>query len=170
MRPNSSSPSGSTITHLRRMELFDGASPSELGDLARLFRQCTALPGQALEVQDTPVRWWSVIVSGHALVERDHTPFGLLGSLESWSEHSLLTRQPSPISVVALSPLRALSITDRQFDQLVRGNVAVGTRLVERSATSADRLALPVYRALTHMQRAEDERQRAELAEIGRHR
>jgi CRP-like cAMP-binding protein len=155
------------LTHLRHIDLFEGLSPTELGELARIFTRVDARPRQALEVQDTRVRWWNLIVSGHAVVERERTPLGLLGQGESWSEHSLLNGQRSPISVVALSPVRVLSITSRQFDGLADSHPEVSRRIAARSASSADRLALPVYRALLHMEKAEAEHQRSELAQIG---
>src|SRR5580692_6798636 len=65
-----------------------------------------------------PLSRWHLIVDGHALVMRDGTPLGLLGHGESWSEHSLLNDQRSPITVVALSPMRLLSISARQFFDL----------------------------------------------------
>ncbi|HWE65285.1 MAG TPA: cyclic nucleotide-binding domain-containing protein [Acidimicrobiales bacterium] len=145
---------GSKLSQLTKIDLFAGLRPSELGDLARLFYLVTVRPGHALEVQDTPVRWWNVITSGHARVERDGTPLGLLGPGESWSEHSLLSQQRSSISVVALSPVSALSLSQRQFFGLRRTHPVLHGRMVARAAASADRLALPVYRALVHMERA----------------
>jgi CRP-like cAMP-binding protein len=155
--------SSSKISHVREIDLFDGATPSELGDLARAFTLSTARPGESLEVQDTPVRWWNLIVSGHALVERDGTPLGLLGQGESWSEHSLLNHQRSPIGVVALSPVTVLSVTRRRFFGLCNNDHSLRGRIVARSATSADRLAMPVYRALVHMEEAERRRVASEL-------
>jgi CRP-like cAMP-binding protein len=166
-RPPKATTVQTNLSILREMDLFGDALPSELGDLARMFSKIDARPGQALEVQDTRVRWWNLIVSGHALVERDRTPLGLLGHGESWSEHSIMNGQRSPISVVALSPVRALSITAWDFHGLARSHPVLYGRIAARSATSADRLALPVYRALVHMERAEAERHRAELAQIG---
>jgi CRP-like cAMP-binding protein len=157
----------STITRLRGIDLFDGATPSELGELARTFTTSTARPGQSFDVQDTPVHWWNIIVNGHAVVVRDGTPLGLLGHGASWSEHSLLNQQRTPISVVALSPVTVLSITQAQFNALPLDHPLVWARIVARSATSADRLALPVYRALVHMEQAEEARRRAGLTGSG---
>ena len=100
----------STIGLLRGMDLFEDVSESALTELARAFAQKCARPGEALDVQDRPLRRWHLIVDGHALVLREGTPLGLLGHGESWSEHSLLNDQRSPITVVALSPMRLLSI------------------------------------------------------------
>jgi len=145
----------SKISLLRGIDLFDGTTPSELGDLARTFTLMRVRPGEMLERQDTPVARWHVIVNGHALVERDDTPLGLLGVGQSWGEHSLLNRQRSPISVVAFSPMTVLSVARRAFLALPPRHPVVAERIVTRSATSADRLALPVYRALVHMEEAE---------------
>ena len=108
----------------------------------------TAHPGQVVQAQDVPVRMWHVITGGHAVVQRDGTPIGLLGRGDSWSEHSLLNRLPSPIAVVALSPLSLLTLGRRAFFEIPDHHPVLAGRLVARSATSADRLALPLFNAL----------------------
>jgi CRP-like cAMP-binding protein len=137
---------------LEGIDLFADLSPTELGQLAQAFTLARARPGQALETQDTPVRRWNIIVGGQALVEREHTPFALLCRGESWSEYSLLNRQHSPIGVVALSPVTVLFVTRHRFFQLIDDHPGLHHRLVTRSATSADRLAQPVFRALVNME------------------
>ena len=107
-----------------------------------------------VQAQDVPVRLWHVITGGHAVVQRDGTPIGLLGRGDSWSEHSLLNRQRSPITVVALSPLALLTLSLRQFFEIPEHHPVLAGRLVARSATSADRLALPVFNALVHLRGA----------------
>jgi CRP-like cAMP-binding protein len=145
----------STISLLRAMELFEDVSEAALAELAHAFVQRSARPGDTLDVQERRVRRWYLIVDGHALVMRDGTPLGLLGHGESWSEHSLLNDQRSPITVVALSPMRLLSLSARDFFDLSESQPVVSRRIMISSATSADRLALPVYRALFHMEAAD---------------
>jgi CRP-like cAMP-binding protein len=142
------------VAQFRQIDLFAGASVSELLALTRHFRATTARPGDVLERQDRPVRHWQLIVSGHALVQRDGTVLGLLGQGESWSEHSLMSGQRSPISVVAFAPLTLLTMPRRAFLALPTTYPLVGERIRTRAATSADRLALPVYRALSRMEEA----------------
>ncbi len=91
---------------------------------------------------------WHVITGGHAVVQRDGTPIGLLGRGDSWSEHSLLNQLRSSIAVVALSPLTLLTLSQRAFFEVPDDHPVLAGRLVARSATSADRLALPLYKAL----------------------
>ena len=136
---------------LRSMELFAGLPDGELEELAALADVSTAHPGQVVQAQDVPVRLWHVVASGHAVVQRDGTPIGLLARGDSWSEHSLLNRLPSPIAVVALSPLTLLTLRARQFFAIPERHPVLAGRLVARSATSADRLALPVLNALAHL-------------------
>jgi CRP-like cAMP-binding protein len=147
-------PAERTIAHLLRIDLFDHCPPAELAEVAGVFAQSTAPPGQSLTVQDTPVHQWQLLVAGHAVVVRDGTPLGLVGHGESWSEHSILNQQRSPIGVVALSPVTVLSLDVEQLPELAVSHAALYERIVARSASSADRLALPVYRALVHMERA----------------
>jgi CRP-like cAMP-binding protein len=81
-------------------------------------------------------------------------PIGLLGRGDSWSEHSLLNDLRSPIAVVALSPVTMLTLDRRRFFAVPERHPVLAGRLVARSATSADRLALPVYNALVHLDQA----------------
>jgi signal-transduction protein with cAMP-binding, CBS, and nucleotidyltransferase domain len=136
---------------LRPMELFAGLPDGELEEIADWCALSTAHPGQVIQAQDVPVRFWHVIVGGHAVVQRDGTPIGLLGRGDSWSEHSLLNQLRSPITVVALSPLTLLTLSRRQFFTIPEHHPVLAGRLVARSATSADRLALPVFNALVHL-------------------
>jgi CRP-like cAMP-binding protein len=139
---------------LRSVAFFDGLPPAELAEVAQTFRLSSVRPRQLLEAQDTPVRRWQMIASGHVVVRRDEVPLGLLGAGESWSEHSLLNRYRSPISVVALSPATLLSVDEQRFWGLVADQQTFRERILARSAASADRLALPFLRALMHMERA----------------
>jgi signal-transduction protein with cAMP-binding, CBS, and nucleotidyltransferase domain len=145
------------LSHLRNIELFDDATPTELVELARAFDLCTAHPGQTLQAQDVPVRRWNVIAIGHVLVARDGAPLGVLGRGQSWSDHSILNGQRSPISAAAFSPVTLLSISSRRLLALLESQPGLRDRLESRSAGSADRLALPFYRALTHMSEHDDE-------------
>jgi signal-transduction protein with cAMP-binding, CBS, and nucleotidyltransferase domain len=140
------------VAPLRSLALFAGLPDEELMEIAELCDLATAHPGQVVQAQDVPVRRWHVIVGGHAVVQRDGTPIGLLGRGDSWSEHSLLNRLRSPIAVVALSPLTLLTLSSRTFFNIPELHPVLAGRLVARSATSADRLALPVFNALAHFE------------------
>jgi CRP-like cAMP-binding protein len=141
---------------LGSLALFEGQPEPELEEFAALCAVSTAHPGQVVQAQDVPVRWWHVILGGHAIVQREGTPIGLLRRGDSWSEHSLLNQLRSPIAVVAFSPLTLLTLSSREFFTIPEQHPVLAGRLVARSATSADRLALPVFDALVHLR--EDER------------
>ena len=136
---------------LQSLALFAGLPDAELEELADRCAVSTAHPGQVIQAQDVPVRMWHVITGGHAVVQRDGTPIGLLGRGDSWSEHSLLNQLRSSIAVVALSPLMLLTLNRRDFFKIPERHPLLAGRLVARSATSADRLALPVLNALAHI-------------------
>jgi hypothetical protein len=59
----------------------------------------------------------------------------------------------SPIAVVALSPLMLLTLAEREFFAIPEHHPVLAGRLVARAATSPDRLALPLYDALRHLDR-----------------
>jgi hypothetical protein len=144
--PGSPQPESDTVP-LRSLALFAGLPDSELEELADRCDLSTAHPGQVMQAQDVPVRMWHVITGGHAIVQRDARPVGLLGRGDSWSEHSLLNQLRSSIAVVALSPLTLLTLNRRAFFEIPEHHPVLAGRLVARSATSADRLALPVFNA-----------------------
>ena len=139
---------------LRAWTSSPGSPAARSAELAARCDRTSAHPGQVVQAQDVPVRLWHVIAGGHAVVQRDGTPIGLLGRGDSWSEHSLLNRLRSPIAVVALSPLTLLTLSRRQFFEVPEHHPVLAGRLVARSATSADRLALPVFNALVHLRGA----------------
>jgi signal-transduction protein with cAMP-binding, CBS, and nucleotidyltransferase domain len=136
---------------LRSLDLFAGLPSHELDELATRCDVSSAHPGQVIQAQDVPVRLWHVIVGGHAVVQRDGTPIGLLARGDTWSEHSLLNGLPSPTAVVALSPLTLLTLSRRRFFEIPEQHPVLAGRLVARSATSADRLALLVVNAPAHL-------------------
>jgi CRP-like cAMP-binding protein len=140
-----------TDTTLRGLDLFAGLPDDELRQLTTVLELSTARPGQRLERQDQPVRDWTLIVCGYAVIERDDTRIGLLGRGESWNEHCLLNNLRSPISVLALAPMAVLTASREEFFTLPDLHPVLAGRLVARSASSADRLALPVHNALRHM-------------------
>ncbi len=140
-----------SVATLRALALFAGLPEPELAQLATVLELSTVRPGTILETQDVPVRAWRILASGHAVVERDATPIGLLAAGDSWCEHSLLNGLRSSIGVVALSPVTLLTASREQFFALPDDHPLLAGRLVARSATSADRLALPVLNALIHM-------------------
>jgi CRP-like cAMP-binding protein len=136
---------------LRALDVFSRLPEAELDQLCCVLSLTSAKPGTVLAAQDVPVRRWQLLAAGHAVVERDATPVGLVGGGDSWCEHSMLNDLRSPIGVVALSPVSLLSMSKEQFFTLPEDHPLLAGRLVARSATSADRLALPVLNALIHL-------------------
>lgn len=138
-------------TLLPSMALFAGLPQGELAEFAGLCQLAVAHPGQVVQAQDVPVRRWYVVAGGHALVQRDATPIGLLVRGDSWSEHALLNHLRSPMAVVALSPLVLLTLDAREFFAIPEHHPVLAGRLVARSATAPERLTLPVFNALRHL-------------------
>ncbi|HVB90494.1 MAG TPA: cyclic nucleotide-binding domain-containing protein [Acidimicrobiales bacterium] len=139
---------------LRELDIFADLPDEELASLAEDLELGTAHPGQTLETQDEPVHRWSLIADGHAVITRDSTPIGLLGRGDSWNEYSLLNQQRSSIGVVALSPVTLLTLDQRRFFAVPEHHPLLAGRLVARSATSADRMAQPVFNALIRLSRS----------------
>ena len=105
-------------------------------------------------------------MSGHAVVQRDGTPLGLMGQGDSWSEHSLLNHQRSPISVVALSPVVVLASTTTSLTSCWRSRVSAAGSA--RAATAGGPALPSVYRGPAGATEwADEKRLRRELAELG---
>lgn len=143
-------PWADTVDVLAQLPLFAGFETAELRQIAQRCDLATAHPGQVVQAQDVPVRRWHLITAGHAVVQRDGVPIGLLGRGDSWAEHCLLNQLRSPMTVVALSPVTLLTMRNRDFFAIPDDHPVLAGRLVARSAVSADRLALPVFNALAH--------------------
>ncbi len=137
-------------SRVRALPLFAGLPIDEIDRIEAMGDTCTAHPGQVIQAQGVPVRRWHVLLAGHVIVQRNERPIGLLGHGDSWSEHSLLNGQISPIAVVALSPVTLLTLHQREFFAIPEQHPVLAGRLVARSASSADRLAPPVFDALVH--------------------
>jgi signal-transduction protein with cAMP-binding, CBS, and nucleotidyltransferase domain len=144
-------PADQIVGLLSTTPLFDGFGQAERREIAARCDLATAHPGQVVQAQDVPVRRWHLIAAGHAVVQRDGVPIGLLACGDSWGEHSLLNQLRSPMTVVALSPLTLLSLRDREFFAIPEDHPVLAGRLVARSAVSPDRLALPVFNALARV-------------------
>ena len=133
---------------VRSLALFAGLPGHELDDLVGRCDVSSAHPGQVVQAQDVPVRLWHVIVSGHAVVQRDGTPIALLGRGATWSECSLLNQTASPIAVVALSPLTLLTLSRRQFFEILEEHPVLAGRLVARSTVRPNP---PIFNAVADM-------------------
>ena len=113
---------------------------------------CTAHPGQVIQAQDVPVRLWHLLVGGHVIVQRDGTPIGLLeqGRLVGRT----LVAQPS-----VLSHRRGGALARHHADLAASVNSSrspSNTRCWPAASwpvrpASADRLALPIFNALVHL-------------------
>lgn len=121
---------------LDALALCAGLPDGELEDLAARADISWAHPGQVIQAQDVPVRFWHVIVAGHAVVHRDGTPIGLLVRGDSWSEPSLLGQLHSPIEVVALSPLTLVTLRASPFLAVLERSPVLAQRLAARASTS----------------------------------
>ena len=134
----------------RCMELFAGL-PDGARRVRGVLRRRHGPPGQVVQAQDVPVRLWHLSSTRPRRRPARRHSHRAAGQGDSWSEHSLLNQLRSPIAVVALSPLTMLTLSEREFFAIPEHHPVLAGRLVARSASSADRLALPVFNALAHV-------------------
>ena len=111
--PTPPDPTATTpLAALRTMALFAGLPEAELEEFAAGATSPPPTRARSCRPRTCPSASGTSSAAGHAVVQRDGTPLGLLGRGDSWSEHSLLNRLRSSIAVVALSPLTLLTLSD----------------------------------------------------------
>lgn len=128
---------------LGRVPLFVGCSKAELLEVALSADERELREGDELMRQGRPGREFFVLVEGAVAVTRDGAKVADLGAGDWLGEIALLTYRPRSATAVAMSPVRALVLSDRDFRRVVETTprialkvlASVGQRL-ERDARS----------------------------------
>ena len=122
------------LTTLAEIPLFEGCRPSELEHLAKSFDMSWASSGDVLEVEGQPTRWWKVIVHGTASVSQHGRPTGLFNAGDWWGERSIVSSEPSTVTVVALTPVVLLTLGRRHFLTLPQCHPVVAAHVISQLA------------------------------------
>jgi CRP-like cAMP-binding protein len=123
---------------LAAVPLFAGCSKAELAQVASIADELSLPDGAGLIREGERGREFLVIVEGSVRVTKNGRK---LCDLEagSWvGEIALVTAQPRSASVAAVSPVRLLVITDRDFQQLIRKTPTIASKVL---ASLGERLA-----------------------------
>ena len=123
---------------MESVPLFARCSKSELGRIAQLADEIDLPAGKVLAQQGDRGREFFVLLDGSAEVQADSDPRPPLGPGDFFGEVALVTDQSRTATVTALTPVRALVITDRAFKELMRTSPELQTKILE---ATADRLA-----------------------------
>lgn len=108
-----------TAEMLRTVPLFSGMTDRSFEAIAALASGVTFDAGQELVRQDDPGEHFFIITSGRARVERDGGLLRDLGPGDFLGEISLVDGSPRTATVIALEPIRALTIQRAGFLDLI---------------------------------------------------
>jgi len=136
------------IDLLRSTPLFSDCSTRELRLIASLVTEIQLHAGRVLVRQGTIGHECFLIVEGHAVVERDHTLVGHLGTGALFGEQALMTAAVRDSTVTAATDIHVLVMSRTEFASLrALGIRSVDARLEAAAAKRRD-VVEPVTAAL----------------------
>ena len=104
---------------LKRTALFAECTKAELAEVALSADEREALEGDTLTEEGRRGREFFVLVEGAVAVRRGGRKLADLGPGDWFGEIAILTYKPRTATVTAISPVRLLVITDRDFRRVV---------------------------------------------------
>jgi len=107
------------LDHLSGIRLFSACTKRDLQKIARATDEIEVEPGRELTVQGEPGHECFVIVDGTASVVIGDRHVAELGPGDHFGELALLDGGPRTATVVALTPMHVLVISQRAFFSLV---------------------------------------------------
>lgn len=149
-----------SIRYLHQIPLFDVFNAEEKQLLAEQFRPEAFTMGQTIVDRDSPADSFYIIVTGHARkIGRNssgkETNLGLLHPGEHFGEHSLLEGEAAqPITIRASTPLEALRLGRRQFQEMIAQHPAIDNYFRQYISSDIIRTFLKNNTVLTHVDHA----------------
>jgi CRP/FNR family cyclic AMP-dependent transcriptional regulator len=128
----------SKIEAMAKVPLFARCSRGELARIAKLADEVDLSAGKTLTREGARGREFFVILDGQADVRRNTRLLRPLGPGDFFGEIALVTDSARTATVTAVTPLRALVITDRAFRHLLRSSPDIQGKILQ---AVADRLA-----------------------------
>lgn len=126
------------IELLQRVPLFAECSKRELAEVAALADEMRFPAGKTLIEEGKRGREFFVVVDGTVEIRRKGRRVGTHDGWSFYGEAALLTGKPRNATVRTTSPVQALVIGDRGFEQLLRDSPSIQRKLL---ASLASRLA-----------------------------
>jgi CRP/FNR family transcriptional regulator, cyclic AMP receptor protein len=123
------------IELLRAVPLFSECSRRELAHIASIADEIHFPGGRTLIEEGKPGREFFVVVEGTVEVRRKGRRVASVGGASFYGEASLLTGKPRNASVTTTSPVRALVVTSRAFDRLLREVPSIQRKILASLAT-----------------------------------
>lgn len=125
------------VEAIKKVPLFEGCSKADLAKVAAVADEMRFDSGRVLIEQGAVGRELVLVLKGDVEVTKDGEPVPFKGE-KFIGEMSLVSGAPRSATVKTTSPVRALVITDRAFDRLMRESPEIQAKIL---ATLAERLA-----------------------------
>ena len=104
---------------IKRVPLFAHCSKRELREVAQLADEIDLREGKEMTRQGSRGREFFVLLEGTANVTKNGRRINTLGTGDFFGEIALVSDTPRTATVTAMSPVRALVVTDRSFRRLL---------------------------------------------------
>jgi CRP-like cAMP-binding protein len=115
---------------LRRARLFEGLSKKSLEKIKEQVREVDFEPGTEIVTQGRPGGLMYIIVDGTVDVLVDGRKLASLGPGDHFGEMSLFDDEPRSATVLATSPVHALSIARFNFRPLIHEHAEIADELL----------------------------------------
>lgn len=115
---------------LRRARLFEGLSKKSLEKVREQVREVDFDPGAEILTQGRPGGLMYIVVDGTVDVVVDGRTVAQLGAGDHFGEMSLFDDEPRSATVVATSPVHALSIARFNFRPLIHEHAEIADELL----------------------------------------
>ncbi len=119
---------------ISHVPLFASCSKGELRKIASLADEIDLPEGKVLIREGDLGREFFVLVEGKVDVQRKGRPLDTLESGDFFGEVALVSNQPRNATVTAITPLRTLVITDRDFRNLLKDSPKIQLKVLEALA------------------------------------
>jgi CRP-like cAMP-binding protein len=123
---------------IKHAALFSNCSKRELEQIAQIADEIDLREGKEMTRQGERGREFFVLLEGAADVTKDGRRINELGSGDFFGEIALVSDTPRTATVTATSPVRALVITERSFQRLLKDQPDIQSKVL---AALAARLA-----------------------------
>lgn len=126
------------VEAIKRAPLFAGLSKPELGSVAGLADEIRFDAGRTLIREGERGSEFIVILEGEVEVTKNGRRVARRGDDSFFGEIALVAGTPRTATVTTATPVRALVITDRAFDRLMRESPKIQSKVLK---SLAERLA-----------------------------
>ena len=123
---------------IRKVPLFAHLSKRQLEQIAQIADEIDLREGKEMTKQGSRGREFFVLLEGDAEVKKDGRRINTLKGGDFFGEIALVSDVPRTATVIASSPVRALVITDRSFQRLLRDTPEIQAKVL---SALAERLA-----------------------------